>query len=93
MTLQEFKAWFDGFTENINGVPSKKQWERIKERDGQINGVAVTREVYYEWWPRYWTTAPVWINTPTSSTTDAGSITTSSTSYMLQLGQAESATL
>lgn len=39
MTTQEFKAWFEGFTECIEGTPSKKQWERIKNRVAEIDGV------------------------------------------------------
>lgn len=32
MTLQEFKSWLEGFSENIEGAPSTKQWERIQEQ-------------------------------------------------------------
>lgn len=32
MTLAEFKAWFDGYTESMDGPPSEKQWERIKAK-------------------------------------------------------------
>jgi hypothetical protein len=32
MKLSEFKAWFSGYTESMEGTPSKKQWERIKEQ-------------------------------------------------------------
>ncbi len=63
MTLSEFKAWFEGFTESMEAAPSKKQWERIKARVAEINGVAVTREVIYRdrYWPTqlYGTTFPV----------------------------------
>jgi len=38
MTPSEFKAWFDGFTEALEGVPSEKQWERIKARVAEIDG-------------------------------------------------------
>lgn len=53
VTLSEFKAWFEGFTESMDAAPSKKQWERIKARVAEINGVAVTREVIYRdhYWP------------------------------------------
>lgn len=51
MTLQEFKAWFDGFIENIPKQPTLKQWARIKERVSEIDGVAVTERVYIDrWW-------------------------------------------
>lgn len=39
MTLSEFKAWFEGFTEGMDATPTEKQWERIKARIGEINGV------------------------------------------------------
>lgn len=64
MTMQEFKAWFDGFTENIGEKqPSVKQWKRIKERVGEIDGVGVTERIYVDrwytpyrqYWPSYWT--------------------------------------
>jgi len=31
MTLQEFKSWFEGFTECMNGQPSAKQWKRVQK--------------------------------------------------------------
>ena len=36
MTLSEFRAWFEGFTENMDGPPNKKQWDRIQKRVKQI---------------------------------------------------------
>jgi hypothetical protein len=62
MTLAEFKAWFDGFTEDMEGAPSAKQWKRIKARVAQIDGVAITREVVYH---RYW---PTIVNNPPLTT-------------------------
>lgn len=38
MTPQEFAAWFEGFTEAFDRVPSKAQWERVKERVAEIDG-------------------------------------------------------
>lgn len=59
MTLQEFKAWFEGFNEVLDGkLPSKKQWARIQERVSQIDGHSVTATVIHEWWPRYVRTYP-----------------------------------
>lgn len=37
MTLSEFKAWFEGFTEGMDGPPSLKQWERIQARVKEIS--------------------------------------------------------
>ena len=59
MTPQEFKAWFDGFTENCDGPPNEKQWDRIKARVAEINGVSITYPVYVDRYypsypPRYW---------------------------------------
>lgn len=51
MTPTEFKAWFDGFTENCDGPPNEKQWDRIKARVAEINGVSITYPVYID---RYW---------------------------------------
>jgi hypothetical protein len=54
MTPQEFKAWFDGFTEAFTGCPTKAQWARIKERVSEIDGKPVTERVYVD---RYWPAA------------------------------------
>ena len=53
MTLDEFKAWFEGFTEAIPGPPNKKQWDRIKERVGEIAGWRV-RYPTGHWRDRPW---------------------------------------
>jgi hypothetical protein len=54
MTPQEFKAWFDGFTEALSGVPTKAQWARIKERVGEIDGKPVTERVFIDrYYPQY----------------------------------------
>lgn len=60
MTLAEFKAWFEGFTESMEGAPDDKQWERIKARVKDIDGVAVTKTVFVDRyvptpWRPYWT--------------------------------------
>ena len=44
MTLSEFKAWFEGFTELMSGPPTADQWKRIKKRVREIDG---------EWTPRH----------------------------------------
>lgn len=46
MTPKEFKAWFDGFTEAMEGTPTVKQWARIKERVAEIDGRETTIEIY-----------------------------------------------
>lgn len=67
MTLSEFKAWFEGFTESIEGksAPTQKQWAKIKEKVALIDGAPTTHVVYLDrwvqpylhYWDRYWTTA------------------------------------
>ena len=51
MTPGEFKSWFDGFTEGFDGTPSKKQWERLKQRVAEIDNKPVTERVFVD---RYW---------------------------------------
>lgn len=63
MTPNEFKAWFDGFTEAFTGCPTKIQWTRIKARVAEIDGKPVTERIYvdrylpsypsYPYWTRY----------------------------------------
>jgi hypothetical protein len=58
MTLAEFKAWFEGFTEAMDGAPDEKQWARIKARVKEIDGVAVTKTVFVDhYYPPY---RPYW---------------------------------
>lgn len=37
MNIAEFKAWFEGYTEDMEGPPSAAQWERIKSRVGELS--------------------------------------------------------
>lgn len=61
MTPQEFKAWFDGFTEAFTGVPNKAQWTRIKARVAEIDGKPVTERVFVDrYWPHYYPYYPYW---------------------------------
>lgn len=61
MNLAEFKAWFDGYTEDMKDAPTKKQWERIKARVAEIDGRPITQTVYVDryvrqYWPAYYGT-------------------------------------
>ena len=64
MTLQEFKAWFEGFTENVGDkTPTAKQWKRICERVGEIDGTATSYPVFIDRWrpyQQYWS-GPFWM--------------------------------
>lgn len=62
MTPSEFKAWFSGFTEGLEGTPTEKQWERICKRVEEIDGTPST-PIYIEryrdrWWPGYCINGP-----------------------------------
>ena len=57
MTPNEFKAWFDGFTEAFTGCPTKAQWTWIKTRVAEIDGKTVTQTVYLD---RYVRPYPYW---------------------------------
>lgn len=48
MKLNEFKAWFDGFTEGMEGRPTDKQWKRIKEQVAAIDGTPISYPVYVD---------------------------------------------
>lgn len=98
MTLQEFKAWFYGFTEDMAGAPNKKQWDRIKARVKEIDGAAVSYPVFVErYWPplqRYWYSSLLahGQNSSLSSNTnvrDDGHSVFNSSQAMLALGKAD----
>lgn len=48
MTLSEFKAWFEGYTEGLEAAPTKAQFDRIKEKVKEINGTPITYPVYID---------------------------------------------
>lgn len=48
MTLAEFKAWFEGYTEAVEGAPTDAQWARIKARVAEIDGTTITFPVYID---------------------------------------------
>lgn len=62
MTLSEFRAWFEGYTEGLEGAPTAAQFARIKEKVAQISGTPITERVYVDryvnpwrpYWDRYW---------------------------------------
>lgn len=57
MTPAEFKAWFDGFTEGMDGPPSAKQWKKITDKVKSIDGTSVMTPIYVD---RWWPSAPIW---------------------------------
>jgi len=89
MTQQEFKAWFDGFTEAMEGPPNKKQWGRIKERVKEIDGAAITHPLFVDrYWQRYGTPYYPWYTVCTSGSALSGQSFNSSQA-LLALGKAD----
>ncbi|MCJ8053849.1 hypothetical protein GB928_018495 [Shinella curvata] len=95
MTLSEFKAWFEGFTEGMAGTPDADQWKRIQARVTEIDGVAVTRTVFVDrYLPAY---RPYWASRFDVSGISHGTMLLSagepsgfeSHNAMLDLGKAE----
>jgi len=77
MTPQEFKAWFDGFTEGLQGLPNEDQWARIKARVAQIDNTPLTKTVFIDsYWPRrrYWSSDEPYWTTFCSSAGASGSL-------------------
>jgi hypothetical protein len=62
MTLAEFKAWFEGFTEDMDGAPSEKQFQKIRAKVKEITGTPMAPVVIREYVDRYrpyWSTPAV----------------------------------
>jgi hypothetical protein len=98
MTLSEFKAWFSGYTEDMDKPPTAKQWKRIQKVVKDIDGDTVTERIYLDrYWPGQWqkkwgwsyTGDPVLYGTTTlpNFTTSSGS--TSTVDAMYAAGKAE----
>lgn len=79
MTLKEFNAWLDGFSESINGSPNKEQWKKIQAKIALIKPdkeVTVERVRYNDYWiPRPW--YPTGITWTSSSGATGGSMANS----------------
>lgn len=54
MTLSEFKAWFEGYTEGLDGAPTEKQFKRIKAKVAEITGTPLTQTVFVDRYRDYW---------------------------------------
>jgi hypothetical protein len=61
MTLSEFKAWFSGFTEMMDGPPNADQWSRIQARIKEIDDKPIPVTVYREYVERF---RPFWPASP-----------------------------
>lgn len=54
MNVNEFQAWFEGFTEGMDGIPAPHQWETIKGRVKAISRdeTSLSKFLEYEVLPR-----------------------------------------
>lgn len=101
MTLSEFKAWFEGFSEGIDKAPTEKQFAKIKDKVALIDGAAVTERIYLDryvpHYPHYPLSWPVWTNSPVIGDTatvmmnGGEAVVFDSHGAMRQLGQMEAA--
>lgn len=53
MTLSEFKAWFEGFSEGIDTAPTEKQFAKIKAKVALITGTPTTYPVFIDRYRTY----------------------------------------
>ena len=99
MTLSEFKAWFEGFTENMDGPPSVKQWKRIQKRVGEITSQPVsvhqyvTREIRPYWNPPVWCGTTLQVGSNAVQTVGSNNCDAMATSGYAELGKADAAYL
>jgi hypothetical protein len=74
MTLSEFKAWFEGYTEGLDGAPTEKQFKRIKAKVAEITGTPISQTIFVDRYRDYW--RPYWGGTigQSGSFSSAGSV-------------------
>ena len=56
MTVNEFRAWLEGFEKGIKNSPTKAQWQKIKGRLSEVTEGShlPNYEPYYRaWWPKW----------------------------------------
>ena len=82
MTLSEFKAWFEGFTDGMDGPPGERQWAKIKERVSEITGNPVTHLYYHDhYWRPYWSGVMPFGYGSTSSNRIQGALSVATSAY------------
>jgi hypothetical protein len=71
VTLSEFKAWFEGFTDNIDGAPTPEQWAKVKEKVALLSSPALFHDPrpvpFGQWAERLVYPPPVQIGPNTAS--------------------------
>lgn len=56
MTLNEFKAWLEGYEASFDGAPDGLQWKKIKDKLETVELFTITQPVYPYTIPSY----PTW---------------------------------
>ena len=46
MTLEEYGAWFIGFSDEMPCPPGTSHWALIKQRVGEIDGISLSADAY-----------------------------------------------
>ena len=54
MTLSEFKAWFEGYTEEMEGPPSRKQWKKIQDKIKKISDAPTPWPIFVDRYIHPW---------------------------------------
>lgn len=78
MLPYEFKAWFEGFSENMKGPPTKQQWERIQKK---VKEISSHPSWYWSYYPSYPWLSPTGVTTTTGGTGKYISSDTTTTLY------------
>lgn len=98
MHLSEFKAWFEGFTEEMKGPPTKDQWAKIRKHVKEISADYTPSPVFidryvYPWrrhWEPYWTLCGTSVSGVTSNTTGSSGLQATAADYRKALAAAPS---
>jgi hypothetical protein len=55
MTNNEFKAWFEGFSEGVSWTPTREQWEKVVAKVKMIDNMPLFPQIVYRdrWLPTY----------------------------------------
>jgi len=80
MTPEQFKSWFEGFTEALSGPPNEEQWQRIKAQVAaiQVRPAVTLREIDPNSIRRTWDYGQVTCGSPTGRPMpDRGHVTAS----------------
>ena len=77
MLPYEFKAWFEGFSENMKGPPTKDQWAKIQKKVKEISN-------HPSW---YWTYSPSYPMISTTTWKDARQTTGGTYQTLYNSGQ------